>query len=207
MINKSASVRPNTGLTIARILLVFIILTSGSLAAGLKPGRSDDLQFETLASRMPSEKYAILLDRFGDAAEPATVIEEARKRLMKGELLTEDRTAIDDAIDDLARIDSSNRGELEKAQLSEAWKEAAFLMRRLDGPTEESTGYLEIAYSLNPFDEGLANEVKFQRSRKELVEARLAEAERIRTARDNGEDHYIGLPSIGEGSADPEVNR
>lgn len=187
----------------AATAVLFAPLLNGELAAG----KSVDLDFNQLAAKLPPEKAQALLGRFGEALAPGLVLEESRKRFMKGALKAGDRETIDEALKELAGIPSTNRSQREKAQLSEAWKEAAFLTRRLDGPTDESNGYLEIAYSLNPSDEALAKEVKFQRDRKAILAGRLAEAARIREAKENGEDPYIGLPSIGEGSADLEGNR
>ena len=189
-------------------LLIGAIAPSTEIFAGrLKEGTSNDLRFEELSRRVPAEKLDELVDRFGAATVPATVIEEARKRLMSGALKFGDRETIDKAVSELSKIEMRKRSPKERERLSRAWAEAARLARKLDGPTQRSVDYLEIAYALDPDNQDLANEVKFQRDRKRIIEARLAEAKRIREAQAKGEDPDSSVPYVGDPSLGSETNR
>jgi len=170
------------------IFLTLAIFLSIDLYGGLPAGRSADMTLEQLVAKMPEGKLDKIIGDYGDRAAAAIIANEARWRLLNGQLLEGDRAEIERAAQALAEVPTQNRSAEERAQLSRSWKKLALLARDLDGPVDEVLNYLEIAYSLDPSDEGLAKEVKFQRSRKQIVQARADEAARIRDARARGED-------------------
>lgn len=136
----------------------------------------------------------LFIQRFGPAAEPAAEIENA----LRGRKSIVDREPLNRAIKKLSTIDPKAQEGAELQKLARAWQLAAELTRRLDGPTDEMLSQLEQAYLLNPDDAELKRQVLFERQRKRLAMARVAEAERIRKARDRGEDPFDGLAEVVE---------
>ncbi len=134
------------------------------------------------------------VDRFGLAAEAAVELESA----FLGRRGAVDRESIDAAIEGLAKVDALRLGAADRRKLGRAWQLAAELTRRLDGPTVEMVLQLELAYSLVPDDPELERQVVFERQRKRAAELRVAEAKRVREARERGEDPF-------EGFGNPEI--
>ncbi|MCH6258959.1 hypothetical protein MLD52_20555 [Puniceicoccaceae bacterium K14] len=142
---------------------------------------------------------------YGKAAEPALELINGIQKSKGKNQRKLDRKYIQISIDKLEKLDTKKMELEERSKVGKAWWKAAELTRRLDGPTEEMMEQLEMAYSLAPDDEELMKEVAYQRRRVQVVSLRLAEAKRVREAREAGKDPYANLKPLlsdrGQGGA------
>lgn len=70
----------------------------------------------------------------------------------------------------------------ERADLAQAWKLAAELIRQTEGTTPLLVEALQTASNLDPEDESLARELARQKRRQEVVSRRLERAAEVRSA-------------------------
>ncbi len=125
------------------------------------------------------------------------MLEAALGKVAARAYTTADRRDWEAAMERIARLSPEGRTEQERRRLANAWQRMAQLAHALDGPTSEYLNLLEVACGLDPDDEVLRREIDYQRRRRAVLAARVAEAGRVRAAREAGRDPYHDTSYIG----------
>jgi hypothetical protein len=176
------------------VLCLFPMLTFGQGQLTFEPDRnvasseqypdrnpSNDPQSEP-KEETNSERSQRIRNQFGDAEGAITLVEEAERNRTEWNV-EQVREGLSQAKDELHKVKSIGISTKKRNQLAAAWGRLAKSERFLFGDTPNNLEWLRRANELDPDNEDVARALDLAERKNEFTQLQLAEAARIRTAR------------------------